>query len=208
MTIFYLAVLLGLAYFAILPRPESHFRTLAKTLPIILLCVFAALSGAWWPVIVALGLSAIGDALISRSGELAFKLGLQVFLTVLLIYAAIFYLAGDLDILMAASWRWLAAVILVVFGAFLLRILWKPTGPLAPAIASYIAAMLVMGLMSLTMPSPLVFVGAVAFLTSDALIALESFLLKDEGQKKIASYAVWAFYFFAQCILTLSLVSL
>ena len=67
MTIFYLAVLLGLAYFAILPRPESHFRTVAKTLPIILLCVFAALSGAWWLVVVALGLSAVGDALISRS---------------------------------------------------------------------------------------------------------------------------------------------
>ena len=31
-----------------------------------------------------------------------------------------------------------------MLGAFLLRILWKPTGPLAPAIASYIAAMLVM----------------------------------------------------------------
>ncbi|MCJ7994290.1 lysoplasmalogenase [Rhizobium cremeum] len=208
MTIFYLAVLLGIAYFAILPRPESHFRTVAKTLPIVLLCVFAALSGAWALVVAALALSAVGDALISRSGELAFKLGLWAFLIVLLIYATVFYQAGDADIFMAALWRWAGAAALLVAGIFLLRILWKPTGPLAPAIASYIAAMLAMGLMSLTMPSPFVFIGAVAFLISDALIALETFLLKDEGQKKIASYAVWAFYFLAQCILTLSLVYL
>lgn len=206
MIFLYLAVFFGLAYFFLLPRPESHFRAAAKTLPAILFACYATAIGASPLLIGALAMSAVGDWVLAFRGEKRFVVGLWCFLAVLVLYSIQFYLAGNYALAQADPWRWAGAVTIVLSTGVLLRNLWKPAGSLAPAVAAYSAAMLVMGLLSLIVPSPMVFLGAALFLTSDAVLAMETFTLsEDQPLRRVTGFIVWGSYFLSQWVLTLAL---
>ncbi len=206
MIFLYLAIFFGAIYFFILPRPESHFRAAAKATPNVMFAAFLVSAGGPWILIATMLLSAVGDVVLAYRGEKRFVIGLWCFLGVLVLYSIQFYTAGDLAVAQDDPWRWLGAVTIVLSTIILLRNLWKPAGAMAPAVAAYSLAMLIMGLLSLIVPSPLVFLGAALFLTSDAVLAMETFTLSDDQPlRRVTGFIVWGSYFLAQWILTMTL---
>jgi uncharacterized membrane protein YhhN len=90
----------------------------------------------------------------------------------------------------------------------MLRVLWRRVEPaLRVPIAVYVAAILAMGVSSLTTSNLWVVAGAVLFMASDGLLATERFLLSPGSpQTAWMRYAVWVLYYGAQLAITLGLL--
>lgn len=204
-----LAVLIGLSYFAILPKPASHRRALWKTLPVSLLALYALLMEAPQLMVLGLVLSALGDTFLAYEGEKNFMGGLSSFLLAHIAYGALFYEIGDFRILTGETWRLVAAGIAVVLAIVLVAYLWRPAGRLALAVLAYATAIAAMAILSLGVPPVAVFVGAALFLSSDAVLAVETFRMeKSHPLRRLAALYVWASYFAAQVVLTLAVVAI
>ncbi|CDX38271.1 conserved membrane hypothetical protein [Mesorhizobium sp. ORS 3359] len=188
-----------------LDMPPKWTRTAAKTLAVALLAVLAAMQGGPLLLVAALGLSAIGDAFLSRDGDKAFLGGLASFLASHIAYVALFSQAGGgLGLLSAESWRGVIALAMAEFSIVMLAALWRCVGPqLRIPIAVYVAAILAMGISALT-GSAWVIAGAVLFIASDGLLATERFLLAAISPQRLwMRYAVWVLYYAAQLAITL-----
>lgn len=204
-----LAVLIGLSYFAILPKPACHRRALWKTLPVSLLALYALLMEAPDLLVLALALSALGDAFLAYEGEKNFMGGLSSFLLAHIAYGVLFYEIGDLRFLTDETWRLAAAGLSVALAVLLVAFLWRPAGRLAPAVLAYATAIAAMAILSLSVPSVAVFAGAALFLSSDAVLAVETFKMeKSHPMRWFAALYVWASYFAAQVVLTLAVVAI
>lgn len=204
-----LAVLIGLSYFAILPKPASHRRALWKTLPVSLLALYAFLMEAPDLLVLALALSALGDAFLAYEGEKNFMGGLSSFLLAHIAYGVLFYEIGDLRILTGETWRLAAAGLSLALAVLLVAYLWRSAGRLAPAVLAYATAIAAMAILSLGVPPIAVFVGAALFLSSDAVLAVETFKMeKSHPLRPVAALYVWASYFTAQVVLTLAVVAI
>lgn len=202
------AVLIGLSYFAILPKPASHRRALWKTLPVSLLALYALLMEAPQLMVLGLVLSALGDAFLAYEGEKNFMGGLSSFLLAHIAYGVLFHEIGHLRILTGETWRLVAAGIAVVLAVVLVAYLWRPAGRLAPAVLAYATAIAAMAILSLGVPPVAVFAGAALFLSSDAVLAIETFRMeKSHPMRWLAALYVWASYFAAQVVLTLAVVA-
>ncbi|PJI39734.1 MAG: hypothetical protein CTR54_17955 [Rhizobium sp.] len=202
------AVLIGLSYFAILPKPASHRRALWKTLPVSLLALYALLMEAPDLLVLALVLSALGDAFLAYEGEKNFMGGLSSFLLAHIAYGVLFHEIGDFRILTGETWRLVAAGLAVVLAVVLVAYLWRPAGRLAPAVLAYATAIAAMAILSLGVPPVAVFAGAALFLSSDAVLAIETFRMeKSHPMRWLAALYVWASYFAAQVVLTLAVVA-
>ncbi|WP_149803403.1 lysoplasmalogenase family protein [Mesorhizobium sp. NFR06] len=189
-----------------LDMPPKLTRTAAKTLAVAFLAVLAAMQGGPLLLVVALALSAIGDAFLSRDGEKAFLGGLASFLTAHIVFVALFLkTGGGLELLSAQSWRGAIALAMAAFSIVMLAALWRRVGPqLRIPIAVYVAAILAMGLSALTISYPWVIAGAVLFMASDGLLAAERFLLAAISPHRMwIRYAVWVLYYAAQLAITL-----
>ncbi|MBW8909249.1 MAG: lysoplasmalogenase [Mesorhizobium sp.] len=189
-----------------LDMPPKLSRTAAKTLAVALLAALAAMQGGPLLLIVALGLSAVGDAFLSRDGEKAFLGGLASFLAAHIVYVALFLQAGSgLDLLSSQSCRGAIALAMAAFGIVMLAALWRRVGPpLRIPIAVYVAAIMAMGISALTTDKIWVIAGAVLFMASDGLLAAERFLLAAiSPQRAWMRYAVWVLYYAAQLAITL-----
>ncbi len=204
-----LAVLIGLSYFAILPKPASHRRALWKTLPVSLLALYAFLMEAPDLLVLALALSALGDAFLAYEGEKNFMGGLSSFLLAHIAYGVLFYEIGDLRILTGETWRLAAAGLSLALAVLLVAYLWRSADRLAPAVLAYATAIAAMAILSLGVPPIAVFVGAALFLSSDAVLAVETFKMeKSHPLRPVAALYVWASYFTAQVVLTLAVVAI
>lgn len=202
------AVLIGLSYFAILPKPASHRRALWKTLPVSLLALYAFLMEAPDLLVVGLVLSALGDAFLAYEGEKNFMGGLSSFLLAHIAYGVLFHEIGDLRILTGETWRLVAAGLAVVLAIVLVVYLWRSADRLAPAVLAYATAIAAMAILSLGVPPVAVFVGAALFLSSDAALAVETFRMEaSHPLRRVAAHYVWASYFAAQVVLTLAVVA-
>jgi uncharacterized membrane protein YhhN len=189
-----------------LDMPPKLSRTAAKTLAVAMLAVLAAMQGGPLLLVVALGLSAVGDAFLSRDGEKAFLGGLASFLAAHIVYVALFLQAGGgLGLLSAESWRGAIALAMAAFGIVMLAALWRRVGPpLRIPIAVYVAAIMAMGISALTTDKVWVIAGAVLFTASDGLLAAERFLLAAISPHRVwMRYAVWVLYYAAQLAITL-----
>jgi uncharacterized membrane protein YhhN len=189
-----------------LDMPPKLSRTAAKTLAVAMLAVLAAMQGGPLLLVVALGLSAVGDAFLSRDGEKAFLGGLASFLAAHIVYVALFLQAGGgLDLLSSESWRGAIALAMAAFGIVMLAALWRRVGPpLRIPIAVYVAAIMAMGISALTTDKVWVIAGAVLFTASDGLLAAERFLLAAISPHRVwMRYAVWVLYYAAQLAITL-----
>ncbi|MHA7817635.1 MAG: lysoplasmalogenase [Pseudohaliea sp.] len=153
--------------------------------------VLRARGAAWVPVLAALGFSAIGDLSLELG---AFAPGLGAFLLAHLCYIAAF----------AARPRFpavgiLLALLLLAFAAGLGTLLLPESGALAPAVLAYLAVITAMALVAVFCGAgPWVVAGAVAFVLSDALIAVNRFLEPVPG----ARHAIMLLYYAAQFGLT------
>ncbi|MGQ9425251.1 lysoplasmalogenase [Gilvimarinus sp. F26214L] len=173
-----------------------------KIVPIALVGVIALgrLSGPTRNLtLAALALSALGDVFLALDFPNQFVFGLGAFLLAQLTYAGNF--------LRNASFRNKRAVLRglpILFAALLLALELLPAaGELAPAVLVYLLAIVLMALSAAAHrgDSALLFAGAVTFMISDSLIAVNKFV----SPLPLAGVAVMATYYGAQLMLVLGL---
>jgi uncharacterized membrane protein YhhN len=153
----------------------------------------------------ALALSALGDAFLSRDGDKAFLGGLASFLLAHVLYVVLFALSGEGIEALLSPPRLIMGVVIAALALAMLALLWpRVETALRLPIVVYIAAILAMELAALTLGDPRIIVGAVLFMTSDALLATEKFLLAASSPHRAwMRYAVWVFYYVAQALIAL-----
>ncbi|WP_353644508.1 lysoplasmalogenase [Mesorhizobium sp. WSM2239] len=195
----------AVVYGLILNTRETLLRSAAKTLAVALLAALAFIHGGPLLLVAALALSALGDAFLSRDGDKAFLGGLASFLAAHLVYIALFSLAGAGLEPLWQPWRAVLAAAMAAFAATMLIMLWQRVGPdLRLPVAAYAVAILGMGVSALTLDNVWIIVGAVLFMASDGLLAVEKFLVAAISQhREWMRHAVWALYYAAQLMITL-----
>lgn len=173
-----------------------------KALPIGLLCLLAYrfLAGINRILAVcALLFSACGDVLLALPVEHSFAAGLGAFLCAHLVYIAAF--------LHRFSYRtqyWPIAIGLSLFAITAGLLLVPATGILKPAVTVYLVIITVMGITAVFFHSSrLLIAGALCFITSDTVLAVNEFLIPLSG----ASYSIMITYYLAQLLITLGLCS-
>ena len=197
-TLILLGLATALAYGQIfLSKPVSLPRTIAKTLPLIgfALATFAA-DGPLF-LAAAFALSAVGDACLSREGDRWFRLGLAAFLAAHLAYVPLFLsVRTELSFVQfGLTFALLAALISLV----LVRI-WPGLGDLKVPVLAYMAVIAAMGLSASQLPPDyaLAMAGAVLFILSDTVLALELFAIPG---RKWTPPVIWFSYIAAQTLI-------
>lgn len=194
-------------YLLVQGRQPSWRRTVAKTASVALLALLAVLEGGPVLLVAALALSAAGDAFLAQDGETPFMAGLASFLAAHAVYTVLFLGAGGgLAIMLAELWRiGLVVLAIALAGALLGRLLPAVGAALRVPVTVYTLAILAMMLSAATIPSPVVLVGAVLFVISDALLAIDRFLApaRAGARDRRLGALVWPFYYCAQLLITL-----
>ena len=144
-------VLIGLSalacavYAALVERAPSPGRTLVKTVAVGALAALAYIRGAPTPLVVALGLSAIGDAFLAGDPKKWLPAGLGAFLVAHVAYVWLFLQdGGGRSALAAEPVRGLGVILAFAAGATMLAWLWRHLGALRPAVALYAFALAAM----------------------------------------------------------------
>lgn len=197
------SVLAFAVYLFLLGRPTSLVRTLSKTLAVATLAVMAWAVGGPLLLVVALALSALGDAFLAHEGDVAFLGGLGSFLVAHVLYAVLFFGSGD-----GLTGSTIPGVLAVA--AFALTIgfvMVRKAGSLALPVAAYVLAIASMGLGGVTLGGQ-VLAGVVLFMASDAILGSEKFLMaEDDRLRKISAPAVWVLYYSGQLLITHGLLA-
>lgn len=203
------SIALAVNYFRWLTRPASHLRAVLKSLPVLLLALYAVLAGAPALLIAALILGAFGDACLAYEGEAAFISGLAAFLVSHLAYTALFWPSIDPGLLVGSAWRYTAAWLFLVLTGMTLFMLWRPAGRLAVPVTAYGFAILAMALSALAVKPVLPAAGAALFVMSDTALAIQTFLVKPKAPvtARLKPF-VWGTYFAAQLVFTLAIAGL
>jgi len=205
-----LSVSAAILYLFTIDAAPSLRRTVIKTLAVALLAVLAFIQGAPGLLILALALSAAGDASLSRNGDIAFLGGLASFLAAHIAYIVLFlsHGLGWLAPIASSPLLMTVAFLMAVTTAATLNVLLRkvPTHLRLPVLA-YGVAILVMGLAALTTSRPWIIIGAILFMASDTILGFERFVMSSIGQGRWAArLAVWVSYYAAQLILTLAVI--
>ena len=164
-------------------------RSAVKTLAVGALAVAALRSGAPLALVLALGLGAAGDFLLSRPR--GFLPGLVAFALAHLAYVAVI-LGGPLVV---GPGRLAAGAVLVVLVAWLGPRLYRGAGALRGPVAGYVGVIGVMGLAAIFYADPRVGLAAALFVASDALLGAQLFL--GLGAAWVGP-ALWTLYWLAQ----------
>jgi len=148
----------------------------------------------------ALILSSVGDIFLALPPSY-FVHGLISFLIAHLFYIALF-LRFRRPALTAKDG--LVAAGLALYGIGLVAFLYPSLGPMTVPVCVYAAVLLGMGFTSSLsrFPLPLLFIGALIFISSDSGIAINKFI----GAGEWLGYATWSTYVVAQYLITLSVV--
>ncbi|MGR4862502.1 lysoplasmalogenase family protein [Caulobacter sp. LARHSG274] len=186
---------------ALAGRPPSLPRTVVKTAATGALAVLAYLQSGGPGLALALALCAIGDAFLAGDPRRWLPFGLAAFLAGHLVYALLFWRERG----PAGPLAWTVAPLVVLAALALLARLWGDLGRLKPAVVAYALAIVAMVTGSLLLPGlrwPAA-VGALAFMTSDAVLSLDLFrgdrLL---GSARLTAWTVWFLYFGGQALIT------
>lgn len=196
-----LASAAALAYLLLSSVKPYPGDVVLKTAMCVLLAVVAARHRKWL-LTIALVFSALGDALLAIDGEQLFVPALASFLATHLFYAAIFVSTAKLTLTRLPLWRIALLAIVPLFAIVYTFVLWPHLGALTLPVTVYVAAIATMTMLSLRVPVASVPIGAVSFLVSDSLIALDKFLWREDW----VGPAIWITYAVAQVSITLGLV--
>ena len=197
----------AIAYQAIEHRPPSALRTGLKTASIGLLVPLPLLAGTALPFILlaaAFLFSALGDLFLALKGDPRnFTRGLGAFLA-----SHLFYIAVMLPLASAPDTLPLKVTSLAV-GIGALALYWSlapSLGRMKLPVGAYLVVILVMALTALAIPegAPLLGLGAVLFVISDSVIALDRFRAPVPYRGPI----VWITYYAGQALMALSLMAL
>lgn len=204
-----LSVVAAGLYLVVLDRTPDLRRSVVKTLAVALLAALAVVQDAPILLAVALALSALGDAFLSRSGDGAFMAGLASFLSAHAVYIALFASSGaGMESATGDIWRIPVAILMALFALGMMAVLWPrlPSNMRLPVLV-YAAAIFLMGLSALTMNSVVIILGAVLFMISDGLLATDRFALSEASRHRVwMRPAVWITYYAAQLLITLGFV--
>lgn len=151
---------------------------------------------------VALVFSAAGDALLAIDGARLFVPALASFLITHVIYASIFVQVGREGPISLTVGRKIGMILPIVFAIGFAAALWPNLGALAVPVMLYIAAIVTMTVLSFRVRALCVPSGALLFMASDSLIALEKFL----WQAPWLGPAVWITYALAQLFIAYGLL--
>lgn len=191
------AILYGLT---LVQRPPSAVRTLVKTAATGALAVLTYLQGGGPLLAIALALCAIGDAFLAGDPKRWLPFGLAAFLAGHVVYGLLFWRERG----PAGPHVWVAALLVALAAGAMLARLWGSLGPLRPAVAAYVLAIVAMVAASLLLP-PLRWpatVGALAFMASDAILSFELFKgARLAGSTRLTAWAVWFLYFGGQALI-------
>lgn len=201
------AIYLALYCYAEASPAKSFFKTAAVAL--IGLAVFW--TGGAVPLLLAIGLCALGDFLLSLDRERAFLAGVAAFAAGHVMFVVVMLAHGASDPgRLAEPGRLLVIGALLMVGVVMVRLLWHRAGALRGAVVAYVPVILSMGLAALTLPvegyNGLVLLGAASFVVSDIVLASEMFLLAPATRlRRIVPFIIWATYWFAMVNLGLGL---
>ncbi|HEX8921688.1 MAG TPA: lysoplasmalogenase [Pyrinomonadaceae bacterium] len=151
-------------------------------------------------IIAGLLLSLVGDCFLMLPADY-FIQGLISFLVAHLFYIAAFMFESG-----RASSLW-GAIPLLIYGCLMLRVLWPHLGKMRLPVMLYMLVILLMGWTALSRwvltgqpGSLLATVGALLFIASDSLLALDKF----KGRFRSAQFLILTTYFTAQWLIALS----
>ena len=181
--------------FAFAAAPVSALKSAVKTGSVAALAVLGAALGAPALVIAGLALGAAGDFCLSRPGERAFLAGMAAFALGHLAYFLWFLRLG------AGAPPLAATLGVALLGGGVLRWIAPRAGALRAPVSAYVGVILAMALAALGLPDhPLATAGALVFMASDLVLALELFVFGPDLRRP-AAYLVWALYWPAQALI-------
>ena len=180
-------------------RGPSLGKTIIKTAAIALPALGVTLAGAPWLAVAGLWACALGDYLLSRTGEATLKAGIGAFALGHVLYVVAFL----------ASFGWGAGpdgvTVGVVASLVLLGLsteIWltSRTGGLRAAARVYVGLILTMGAVAAlpSMPRETVLVGALLFIASDLILSLDLFVLAGGWFHRLTPFLIWPLYAVAQ----------
>ncbi len=198
-----LAATLATLYLIRVNDPRGRTRTMVKALSVAALALVTLMSGGYILLVLALLFCALGDAFLAQKNEASLQAGMGAFGVGHLIYIVLFVNQGGGVGVDPAH----IVLQLAILGAtfWLARWLWPDLGALRTPVAIYVVVVALMALLSLGLPDSLwaVTLGALMFLTSDALLAGELFkLLADSPTRRWSAPAVWLLYWGGQAAIT------
>lgn len=192
-------------------QPVSLIRSLTKTGAVVAL----ALAAVWAEVpaflVLALLLCAVGDWFLSRDGDAAFVAGVGAFAAGHLAYIALFLTLSHGGVELLPLIRFVLAWLFLILGLVMAVLLWPRAGRLRWPVMGYIVVILGMGWAALWAPMQgaqgLIVLGALSFMASDMVLALDRFVLpKGHPARTWAPYVIWGAYWPAQAMFTLALI--
>ncbi|WP_226553081.1 lysoplasmalogenase [Celeribacter naphthalenivorans] len=192
----------ALAYLPMTGRAPTLWRSGIKTIPLSLFALLAFLHGGSSWLIFGLVLSALGDLALSREGKRHFLIGLVSFALAHLCYVFLFW--AKLDTLF-----WPGIVLLA--GVALSTEFWLAphTGALRAPVRVYVLLISVMTVLALSLPETwrLASLGAVLFLLSDLILAIQLFRMTPGTRAaRRAGYLLWTLYICGQGAILLAFV--
>ena len=152
-------------------------------------------------IVIGLALGAVGDFALSRPGQGAFLAGMMAFAA-----GHLAYLVAFIDL--GAQWPdWRAIVtMLVLAGAIEIWVV-PHTGSLRWPVRGYILVIVAMALAAMGLPAEATVLiwGVAFFVASDAILSVETFVMREGPRKRLASRALWLFYWSGQALIAIGL---
>lgn len=195
-------------YLFMVNRAPSVRRTAVKTLSIALLAVLALIVDGPVLLIASLIACALGDALLAQDNDRTFLAGLVAFLVGHVLYIALFYSLGSIETVVAEPVRLAVGAVMVIFAMLATLRLVPAAGALGPAVGAYITVIVAMGLSALLMPGWGVVAGALCFMASDTVLAMQKFMSPQNDAPQPHGHFVWISYYVAQVLIALSVLGL
>ena len=205
----FVSLLNALGYYGLMERPASALRTAVKTAAIAALVPLPlmGLGGTAMPRLAlgllagALVLSSIGDYFLAlQDGQRNFVRGLGAFLG-----AHLCYLLVLLPRTTAPGGLQIATIlVLLSLAGAILAWLWAVLGRLRVPVTIYLTMICLMALAAISMPLPLLAIGALLFVFSDAVIAVDKFRMAIRWRGPI----IWTTYYAGQVLLVSNLLLL
>lgn len=200
------ALLYGVFYCHTAP---SISRVVLKVGATALLTLWAYWSGAPLLIVLALGLSTLGDGFLGASEERFLLPGMAAFFIAHAAYIPLFWGHPSEDPGMLV----LATQIVITFGAagFLRSLVPWVEPPMRIPVMAYTVIILVMVNAALRLEPSLwlAALGAISFAASDTILSLELFRLKQDARiKRLTSPAIWFLYFGGQAAIAWAFIQL
>lgn len=197
-------VIPAIAYVATIHKLPFKGDFLLKSFPILVLAFatwkFIGHETTRVLLITALLFSAAGDISLSFKGEKSFLLGIANFLVAHLVYIILFAQHSS-----TRSGDWWVYPLLAIFAIGMVVVLFPKLGKMKIPVLVYISVIMVMGVYANMWKGPnerILLIGAVVFMFSDAMIAIDRFVSPVGGSK----YFVMSTYYVAQAMIWMAMV--